>query len=486
MFTKKHISPAITIMVVDDDSDFRWVISNVLQEARYRVTQARDGEEALSLIEKDIPDMILLDYGMPKQNGLRVAEVMRLRLPMMPIIMISAYTDIKYVVKAMKIGIHDYIAKPVDNGVLLFTIQRVLEKINLEHEVKHLKNVVGDWSSIYKLMGNSDQIRKLADLMEAVAPTLFTVLIEGESGTGKELVARAIHDMSKVREGPFVAVDCGAIPETLIESELFGHKKGAFTGAVNDKPGQFELANGGTLLLDEVGNLPYTAQQKLLRALQERCIQKLGAKKTQPIQVRAIAATNQSLEKDVESGRFRSDLYFRLKEFVVKVPALRERKEDIPYLTKRFMKEIQVELEKNCDGISKEAFDSMFSYHWPGNVRELRNVIRQAVLLCEENASIKPDQLMFSANLVPGVTEQYPVFSLKPDNGNKPLKETIKFFTDILEKRLITQMIAKTKGNKSEAARRLEIDYKTLLRKIRIHGIDNNHWSDSASNGVRG
>ena len=487
MFAEKHISPARKMLVVDDDSDFRWAITNVLRGAGYRVAQAQDGDQALSLLEKDIPDMIFLDYRMPGQNGQRVAEVMRRRFPAIPIIMISAYADVKSVVKAIKIGVHDYITKPIDNSALLFTIQRAFEKKNLVQEIEHLRKVISERDSLYKLMGKSDQIKKLSNLVERVAPTLFTVLIEGESGTGKELVARAIHDMSMVKKGPFVAVDCGAIPETLIESELFGYTKGAFTGAVNDKPGQFELANGGTLFLDEVGNLPYTAQQKLLRALQERCIQRLGAQKTQPIQVRAIAATNQSLEKDVESGRFRSDLFFRLKEFAVKVPALRERKEDIPYLTKKFMKEVQVDLDKNCGGFSKAALGSMLSYHWPGNVRELRNVIRQAALLCEENVSIKPDQLAFSTHLTPGVTEQDAVFaSLKPDNGKKPLKETIKSFVDVLEKKIITQTIAETKGNKSEAARRLEIDYKTLLRKIKIHGLDNDHWSAPAPTGVQG
>jgi len=487
MSAERHISPAMKMLVVDDDSDFRWAITSVLQGAGYRVTQARDGEEAMSLLEKDIPDMVLLDYRLPGQDGLRVAAVMRQRLRAVPIIMISAYADVKSVVKAMKIGVHDYITKPIDNSALLFTIQRTFEKKNLVEEIEHLRKIISERDSLYKLMGKSDQIKNLANLVERVAFTSFTVLIEGESGTGKELVARAIHDMSMVKKGPFVAVDCGAIPETLIESELFGYTKGAFAGAVNDKPGQFELANGGTLFLDEVGNLPYTAQQKLLRALQERCIQRLGAQKTQPIQVRAIAATNQSLEKDIESGRFRSDLFFRLKELAIQVPALRERKEDIPYLAKKFMREVQVELKKNSDGFSGAALDSMLSYHWPGNVRELRNVIRQAVLLCKENVSIKPDQLMFSTHLTPGVTEQDAVVaSLKLTNSKKPLKETIKSFADVLEKKIITQTIAETKGNKSEAARRLEIDYKTLLRKIKIHGIDNNHWSASAPTGVRG
>lgn len=486
MAAEKHRSLERKVLVVDDDYDFRWAITNILQGAGYRVTQAQDGDKALSLLEKDIPDMIILDYRMPDQDGLSVAEIIRQRLPAVPIIMITAYADVKCAVKAMKMGMHDYITKPIDNSVLLFTIKRALENQNLEQEIEHFKRVLRERNYLYKFMGKSDKIKKLTKLMEKVAPTSFTVLIEGESGTGKELVARAIHEMSKVKKGPFVAVDCGAIPETLIESELFGYMKGAFTGAVNDKPGQFELANGGTLFLDEVSNLPYTAQQKLLRVLQERCIQRLGAKKTQPIQVRTVAASNQSLEKAIELGNFRSDLYFRLKEFAIKVPALRERKADIPYLANKFLGEVQVQLEKNCDGFTGATLDSMVSYHWPGNVRELHNVIRQAVLLCEENVPIKLDHLVFSNNLTPGVTETYLPASLTFDNCKKPLKKTIKSFTNVLEKRLIIQTMVETKGNKSEAARRLEIDYKTLLRKIKIHRIDHNQWSASVPNEVHG
>jgi len=472
------------ILLVDDDDDFRWLAGDMLQQAGYRVFQAQDSEEALDLFEKDKPDLVLLDYRMPGRDGLQVAAEMKQRISAVPIVILTAYAEIDLAVKAIKMGVYDYVAKPVDNNDLLFTIKRALEKQDLVQEVEHLKNILNERASLYELMGKSDQVKKLVQHVEKVAPTSFTVLIEGESGTGKELVARAIHDMSMVKKGPFVAVDCGAIPETLIESELFGYMKGAFTGAHTEKLGYFELADGGTLFLDEVGNLSCPMQQKLLRVIQERVVQRLGGKKPVPIKVRIVAATNRPLEKDLSSGQFRQDLYFRLNEFIIRMPALRERREDIPYLTKRFMKEVQVELEKNCDGISREALDCMFSYHWPGNVRELRNVIRQAVLLCKKDASIKPDQLMFSAKLASGETEQDPVFAIKLDNSNKPLKETIKFFTDTLEKRLITQMIAKTKGNKSEAARRLEIDYKTLLRKIRIHGINNGSWSDSASNGV--
>jgi len=303
-----------------------------------------------------------------------------------------------------------------------------------------------------------------------VAPTSFTVLVEGESGSGKELVARAIHGLSKVKDGPFVALDCGAIPESLIESELFGYMKGAFTGAHSNKPGQFEMADGGTLFLDEVGNLPYGSQQKLLRVMQERCIQRLGGRKKLSIQVRIIAATNQSLEKDMEDGTFRTDLYFRLKEFAITVPPLRERKEDIVYLAEKFMDEVQSELGRSCKGFSRETIKYLMSYSWPGNVRELRNMVRQAVLLCDENAFIEPDNLMFSPCLTTS-TKDHAAFDHVYD-GKKPLKEILKSLSDDLEQTIIKETLIQTKGNKSEAARRLGVDYKTLFRKIKTHGVD--------------
>ena len=471
MSVENQTSSVKNILVVDDDQDFRWAIGNVLQAEGYRVTQAQDGKEALKSLEKYVPDLILLDYRMPERDGIAVSTDIKKRIPALPIIMITAYAEVKSAVKAMKTGVYDYVTKPIDNNDLLFAIKRALEQQKLVQEVERLRNVLNERASLYKLMGNSDRISELYKLIKTVAPTSFTVLIEGESGTGKELVACCVHELSAVYKGPFVAVDCGAIPENLIESELFGYMKGAFTGAYTGKPGQFELADKGTLFLDEVGNLPYQAQQKILRAMQERCIQRLGAKKTMPIQVRIIAATNQSLEKSVETGTFRSDLYFRLKEFAISVPPLRKRKEDIPYLAKKFMDEVQQELNKKCRGISKATLQLLVSYPWPGNVRELRNVIRQAVLLCEENVSIKPKHLLFSNNIIPHTSEIQSSVSSEIYDGKKSLPEIVKPITQTLEKKIITEVLAETKGNKSEAARRLGIDYTTLLRKIKIYQI---------------
>ncbi len=459
------------ILLVDDDNDFRWATGNILQAKGHSVVHARNGVEAIDFLETDVPDLVLLDYRMPGQDGLQIAAEMKKRIPAIPIIMITAYGEIDSAVKAMKMGVYDYVTKPVDNNDLLFSIKRALDKQDLVKEVTHLRKVLSERASLYELMGSSKPVRRLVRHVEKVSPTRFTVLIEGESGTGKELVARAIHDLSEVRNGPFVAVDCGAIPAALMESELFGYMKGAFTGAYGDKPGHFELADAGTLFLDEVGNIAYPVQQKLLRAIQERMIQRLGAKAPLPINVRIVAATNQSLKNDVESGRFRSDLYFRLNEFSVKMPALRERIEDIPYLAGRFMDEVEKELNKTVNGFSKDALVSLSSYHWPGNVRELRNVIRQAVLLCDKNAPVQPVHLAYYSH-APTAAETIGLMTSETVyDGSSSLKELVQLHINDLEKRLIREALVEARGNKSEAARNLGVDYKTFLGKIKSLGI---------------
>jgi DNA-binding NtrC family response regulator len=458
------------ILVVDDDPDFVWLACNMLEQAGYRVTEALDGESALAIFENDKPGVVLLDYRMPGRDGLHIAVEMKGRDSSVPIIMITGYGEVRIAVGALKAGVYDYVVKPVRKDDLLFTIARAVEKQDLVEELERLRAVLHDHASLHDLMGRSGPVRDLIDRAEKVAPTSFTVLIEGESGTGKELVANAIHDLSRAKKGPFVAVDCGAIPETLIESELFGYMKGAFTGASGDKPGQFELADGGTLFLDEVGNLPYTVQQKLLRALQERAVQRLGGKAPVGIDVRIVAAANQSLEKNVETGRFRSDLYFRLNEFTIRMPTLRERREDIPYLASRFMSDVGEELGKKCGGISEEGLRCLSEYHWPGNVRELRNVIRQAVLLSGEDGIIWPRHLTFSSHLTPQTEKGIhpPVLY----NGEESLKEIVTGLKEVFEKKVIEEVIAQAGWNKSEAARILKVDYTTLLRKIRSYHIE--------------
>ena len=352
------------IMVVDDDQDFRWAVSNVLSLAKYEVLQAPSGDDALRLLSDASADLILLDQRMPGRDGIDVAQSIHKQFPTLPIIMVTAYSEVKMAVKAMKIGVHDYLTKPINNNDLLFLIQAALES---ESPLHSEKEGGGEGNPLFLKMGQSHAVKVLVWKVDKVAASDLTVLIEGESGVGKELVAQTIHALSHVKEGPFVAVNCGAIPETLIESELFGYMKGAFTGAHQDKPGFFEMAQGGTLFLDEVGCLPYGAQQKLLRTVQERCVQRLGGKKVIPINIRIIAATNQSLGTDQRTERFRSDLYYRLKEFYIRVPSLRERKEDIPYLAKRFFDESRLRpCCQNSSGFSDEAIKRLVAHDWPG------------------------------------------------------------------------------------------------------------------------
>ena len=459
------------ILLVDDETDFLWLTTRMLEEAGYHVFEARNGEEALTRFLKDIPDLVLMDYRMPGKNGLETSLQMKQLHPEIPIVITTGYAEIRIAVNAMKAGIYDYVTKPLNPDDFLLTIQRALEKMALEKEVQHLKQMLDDRAPLHERMGPSHAIQDLVQHVEKVAPTAFTVLIEGESGTGKELVAGAIHDSSLVKDGPFVAVDCGAIPETLIESELFGYRKGAFTGAHTDKMGHFEMADGGTLFLDEVGNLSYPVQQKLLRAIQERKIQRLGGGEPISVSTRILAATNQSLEADVESGRFRSDLYFRLNEFTIKLPPLRERVDDIPYLAAKFENEVEKELNKQCGGLSSGALRVLSSYSWPGNVRELRNAIRQSVLLCEEHMAIAPKHLVFSSNHPTGAPQKAENAPTDLYDGSEPLKKIINRIRNEVEKNTIREVLTLTKGNKSETTRRLSIDYKTLLRKIKKYQI---------------
>jgi len=463
-------SMASRILIIDDDQDFRWAMKNVIVNAGYDVFEAEDGQQGLKILKNESPHLILIDFRMPGEDGLQITKKIRAKLPQIPVVMITAFADVKSAVSAMKIGVYDYVAKPIDNNDLLYTIKRALEHYNLKDEVIRLKHELAGRHSIFESMGKSEAIQKLFGLIKKVAPTEFTVLIQGESGTGKELVAHAIHDLSRVKNGPFVPVDCGAIPETLIESELFGYKKGAFTGADTDKQGQFALADGGTLFLDEIGNLSYAAQQKLLRAMQERCIQRLGASKSQKVKVRVIAATNDSLENKIKAETFRKDLFFRLNEFTVTIPPLRNRYEDIPYLAKRFMDEAQTDLQKVCRGFTKQVLTALTQYSWAGNVRELRNVIRQAVLLCDANCLIESHQLTINSSV--NHNESSSTFSAdKPEPSDRSLPEIVKDNTKQLETVLIQDALKRANGNKSLASRTLGIDYKTLLRKIKTYQL---------------
>lgn len=514
-------TPAATILAVDADPGSRKTLEAILKPDGFIIHEAGDPEEALQLLHRVTPDLVLLDFKLSGGNGPDVAMEFKGRLPTVPIIMITEDRDMRVVVQAIRRGIYDYLTKPVNANDLRVSISQALEEKKLKEEIRSLKGRLEGRISLMDSMGSSDKIQALSRLLEKIAPSPFTVLIEGESGAGKELVARAIRDMSAVREGPFVAVDCGAIPETLFESELFGYVKGAFTGAASNKNGFFEAAHKGTLFLDEVCNLSYASQQKLLRVIEERQVQRLGSTAVRPVDVRIVAATNRPLENDVSARLFRVDLLYRLKEVSVRVPPLRERKEDIYYLAQRFLEEFRGQIDIRCQGFSSQALTALMQYSWPGNVRELRNVVRQAALTCEDGQTIQPGQLPFIDGAVvvsplptlptdfpkteephadEGVPEAPEVFgesgleasSVSPvspaqsmpvavpsfempepkaDLSGRPLAELVQEQTRELERAIIAQALERTGGNKLQAAKLLQIDYKTLHRKLKQLGL---------------
>ncbi len=486
-----------TIIAVDADPGSRKTLETILRPDGFAIHQAGDPDEALRLLNSISPDLVLLDFKLTGRNGLEVAMEFKERLPAVPIIMITEDRDMRVVVQAIRRGIYDYLTKPVNANDLRVSISQALEEKRLKEEIRCLKGRLEGRISLMDRMGSSDKVQKLARLLEKIAPSPFTVLIEGESGAGKELVARAIHDMSAVRDGPFVAVDCGAIPETLFESELFGYVKGAFTGASSGKNGFFEAADKGTLFLDEVCNLSYASQQKLLRVIEERQVQRLGSTATRPVDVRIIAATNRPLEDDVAARQFRVDLLYRLKEVSVRVPPLRERKEDIYYLAQHFLEEFRGQIDLRCQGFSSPALTALMDYSWPGNVRELRNVVRQAALTCEDGQPVQPGQLPFidgavlvsplpplptldsaaedgagQSGPVPGQTpEADPSRDAREELDGRSLADLVQERTRDLEKALIVRALEQTGGNKLQAAKLLQIDYKTLHRKLKQLGI---------------
>ena len=457
-----------SILIVDDLAAVRSLLANILSEQGWTCLEADSGEMAFELVESEHPDAVLLDKCMPNgMSGMDVLKHIVARDAELPVIMITAFGDVQTAVQTMQAGAYYYLAKPFNNTEVVEIVRRALEKRRLTRRVRALEMRLDKDVSLEEAMGSSDEIRKVFALVDRVANTTFTVVIYGETGAGKELVANAIHKRSQRCEQPFIAVDCGSIPETLIESELFGYEKGAFTGAEHLKRGQFELAHQGTLFLDEVGNLPLAMQSKLLRVLQERHIQRIGSKEAIPIDIRVIAASNERLETLVEKGRFRRDLYFRLNEFTIEIPPLRQRRDDLIYLCKRFIDLTNSELNKRVRGLSPAALDMVLAHDWPGNVRELRNVIRRAVLLADE--MIEPQHL--SGLSAPQAASSLPLSPLKI-HPRLSLTEMVKLHAKHFEKEVIAEALRQTEGNKSRAARLLRIDYKTLHYKVKEFQLD--------------
>jgi DNA-binding NtrC family response regulator len=465
--------PQRRILSVDDDpTQGRFFVAIFRDMPEVAVSLVHDGAEALQLIAADPPDLVLLDLGMPNMDGIEVLTRVRTLAPGLPVIVITGFTDVRLAVQAIQLGAYQFLTKPVNAEELTVIARRAFERSDLLAEIEVLRRKVGGEGAIASLAGGSPAMQQVVWRIRQVAPSSFTVLIEGETGAGKEVVSRAIHEESTRAGKPLVAVDCGAIPENLLESELFGYEKGAFSGADKRKEGLFVLAEGGTVLLDEIGNLPIGTQAKLLRVLQERKVMALGATSARNLDVRFIAATNASLEQAVRDGRFRQDLYYRLQEFRIGVPALRERPEDILGLANRFRAEASLELRRPVAAISEEAAGLLKAYTWPGNVRELRNIIRQAVLLAQDFAieAASVQSLLGAAVVVPaaGAAAAVPAAARVETRG---LKEIAEAAAEEAERQAIRDVLQKTGGNKSQAARILRVDYKTLHLKVKRYGL---------------
>lgn len=368
------------ILVIDDERSIRNTLRDILDNEGYKVDDAEDGIEGLKLVNSKKYDVILLDIKMPRMDGLEVLEHI-MKITDTPVVMISGHGTIETAVEAIKKGAYDYIAKPLDLNRLLITLRNALDKSTLIKETKLLKQ---DIPQTWEMIGNSPAMMQVKELIDKVAPTNARVLIQGNNGTGKELVARWLHHKSSRVHAPFIEVNCAAIPSELIESQLFGHEKGSFTSAIKQRKGDFELAHGGTLFLDEIGDMSLSAQAKVLRALQENKITRVGGEKEIPVDVRIIAATNKKLADEIGENRFREDLYHRLSVIIIEVPELNEREGDIPLLAQHFMEEVSVKMGKPVLNFSEDALQKLQGYKWTGNVRELRNVVERLAILCNQ------------------------------------------------------------------------------------------------------
>ena len=455
------------ILVADDEKSMRELLDIMLKKEGYKITLASNGEEVIKLIEKDIFDLALVDIRMPRQDGISVLKRIKAVSPETIVIMMTAYASADTAIKAMKEGAYDYITKPFKIDEIKIIIQNALEKKHLEHENLLLKKVVRDRYHFENLVGQSSKMLELYDLMEKVAPTKTNILITGESGTGKELVAKAIHYNSPRKDKPFVTLNCGAIPESLIESELFGHMKGAFTDAITTKKGLFEVADEGTLFMDEISELPLMMQVKLLRVLQDREFKRVGGTEDIRVDVRIISATNKDLEEAVRAKQFREDLFYRLNVIQIKLPTLRERKEDIPLLAGHFLNRYAEELGKQISQISPDALRILIQYDYPGNVRELQNIIERAVAL-EISQELTPSNL--SSYLEEQSLNLHKRRGLDLEIPNEGI-DLEKIVEDI-ERTLLVKALDRTKGIKKKAAELLHINFRSMRYRLEKYGLN--------------
>jgi two-component system nitrogen regulation response regulator NtrX len=446
------------ILVVDDEERIRQSLNGILKDEGYEVLEAKDGAQALKQIETDPPELLLLDIWMPGMDGMEVLERVKSQIPNLPVIMISGHGNIELAVKAVKLGAYDFIEKPLSLEKVLLSVNNALLFSRLEQENRVLRQEV---QKKYEIVGNSPEVQQLKEQIKLVAPTNGWVLINGENGTGKELVARGIHALSLRSDRSFVEVNCAAIPEELIESELFGHEKGSFTGALTKKRGKFDLANEGTIFLDEIADMSLKTQAKILRILQEQKFERVGGTEMIYVDVRVIAATNRELKEEIQKGKFREDLYYRLNVIPIEVPPLRDRKTDIPLLVDHFIAEFCVENNKELKKISPEAMNLLVAYSWPGNVRELKNIVERMVIMTRG--------AIVGAKDVPDPIQQQPKapmefsfleFSLLRDARRE------------FEKRFIMKKLVENDENISKTAEVIGIERSNLHRKIKSYGIE--------------
>ena len=450
-----------TILVIEDKESMAEMLKETLEAEGYNVISAGDGMEGIRLLKEERIDIVLTDLKLPKKSGIDILKAAKEENQLIPIIVMTAFGSVDIAVEAMKAGAFDFIAKPFDTDHLLVLMKRALENQRLLTENILLKEEFASKFGFPRIIGKSEKIKDVAQIVQRVAPTKTTVLLLGESGTGKELFARAIHNLSNQQHYRFVPINCAAIPKDLLESELFGHEKGSFTGADAKKLGKFELADRGTIFLDEVGDMELTIQSKLLRAIEEGEIERIGAVKTIKVDVRIVAASNKDIEKAVEDKKFREDLYYRLNVFPIKIPPLRERREDIPLLVEYFINKYCLEIKTPVKSISKETLDMLMNYHWKGNVRELENTIERAIILCDgdvitrEHFALSKQSFFETAKKLDGTLEEV-------------AKEALR----TAETQRIISALRETRGNKSRASEILRVSYKTLLTKIKEYGIE--------------
>jgi DNA-binding NtrC family response regulator len=452
--------PGAKVLLVDDEAKIREILKLVLEKEGYQVHTSKNGSEALSALENEYFDVMITDLKMPKMDGLELMREIKQKGIKVNVVFITAYADIKDAVEAIKLGAFDYLEKNFKMEELLSVIKGAVKEQKMIGENESLKKKLAEHDSFFGIIGESPKIKEIKDLIIKIANSQASVLLTGESGTGKEMFARAIHMCSKRKNKPFVAINCAALPQTLLESELFGYEKGAFTGALKQKKGKFEQANEGTIFLDEIGEMNIQTQSKLLRVLQEREYERVGGLETIKIDIRVITATNRDLEEAIKAGDFREDLYYRINVIPIHIPPLRERREDIPLLAEYFLKKFNVDYRKNIELISMEVIDIFMEYDWPGNIRELKNVIERAVAIAEPDVDILMPHHLRPQLICP-----------KKEKDLLEIQDGLSLAD--FEKYYIYNTLKKVNWNKSKAAQILGINRQTLYNKMRELNIEN-------------